>query len=673
MSVDIFLRAVKELAERRLNAMAAIGAAENVYHAGHPDLAAQLYQLWIGCNPADPFLHIVYYNLGASLTAAGDHSNALQAFEQSVAIHPDFHPARINLGVAAANIGDTEAALEHWRTVVTQLEQVNPTTLRHKKMALRHMAYHLQQSDRYAEAEAALRQNLALDCHQQELAQHWLSLRQEQCIWPMVVPLEGFRREDLLRIMLPLSLAAFTDDPILQLASSCLYSRSIALPKPGAPSHVVATPLSGRRRIGYLSSDLRAHAVGYLVPEVFELHDKNEFEVFAYYCGAPTSDPLSARLKRAVEHWVDLTGMDDETAAARICADGIDILVDLNGHTRDARTAVVFLRPAPIIVNWLGYPGTMGSAAHHYLITDDWIVPPGDEIYYSEKVLRLPCYQPNDRRRTVLPEMRARSEFGVPDDAVVYCCFNSTHKITRFTFERWMEILRRVPNSVLWLFETSPTTSARLRSLAEQQGIASERLIFATRLSNPLHLARYPLADLFLDTAPYGAHTTGSDALWMGLPILTLSGRSFASRVCGSLVRAAGLPELVCTTPEDYVERAVHLGQNRQELDRLKEHLASQRTSCILFDMDAHVRALEALYRHMWDEYLHDRLPEPDLTNLDIYLELGLEYDPDQAERPFRAAYLEWYRERLAHRHRLRPIAQDQRLWSSPKSSAETL
>ena len=290
------------------------------------------------------------------------------------------------------------------------------------------------------------------------------------------------------------------------------------------------------------------------------------------------------RTKAAVEHWIDIRELSDDDAARRIGADGIDVLVDINGPTRDSRTGVFARHPAPVQVNWLGYPGTMASPYHHYIIADGWIVPEGSEIFYSEKVARLPCYQPNDRKRQIAPERPTRPAVGLPDDAFVFCCFNGTHKITRPTFDRWLEILNRVPSSVLWLLESSKETMTRLADYAERKGVARSRIVFAPRERNPVHLARYPLADLFLDTAPYGAHTTASDALWMGVPVLTLSGRSFASRVCGSLVRSAGLANLVVTRPGDYVERAIALANNRTEIEaagfsRQVQHLMFSRNA----------------------------------------------------------------------------------------------
>jgi predicted O-linked N-acetylglucosamine transferase (SPINDLY family) len=461
--------------------------------------------------------------------------------------------------------------------------------------------------------------------------------------------------------------------------------------------HAAGRP--GRLRVGYLSSDLRGHAVGYLMAELFGLHDRSRVEVFAYYCGPEPAadDALHARFKASAEHWVPIGNLDDATAARRIATDGIQILVDVNGYTREARTRLVASRPAPVIVNWLGYPGSTGSPYHHYIIADEWIIPKAAEIYYSEKVVRLPCYQPNDRQRVVAPLVPTRAEAGLPDGAMVYCCFNATHKITRFTFERWLAILRQVPHGVLWLLAATETTCQRLRDHAAAGGVDPRRLIFAPKLANPEHLARHRLADLVLDTVPYGAHTTCSDALWMGVPVLTLSGRSFASRVCGSLVRAAGLPDLVCSDAATYLELAVGLGletggletggldtggletggletggprgdgtkstgPGRARLRDYRDRLEAGRASCVLFDIPLLVRRLEQCFASMWHHHEAGTLPRPDLTNLDVYLEVGEAVDPEAIEMGAIEDYRGWWTARLARRQASRPIRPDRRL-----------
>ena len=399
--------------------------------------------------------------------------------------------------------------------------------------------------------------------------------------------------------------------------------------------------------------------------DVFETHDREQFEIYAYYCGIKRTDPTQARIKASVDDWCEINGLSDQQAARKIAEDQIDILIDVNGYTKDARTKVFALRPAPIAVNWFGFPGTMGSPYHHYIIADPFIIPEGHELYYSEKVVRLPCYQPNDRRRPVAQRPQRKDE-GLPDDAFVYCCLNGMQKITPSVFQAWMRILAEVPNSVLWLLGGPAPTNARLHQLAQKHGIAENRLIFAGKKPNPEHLARYPLADVFLDTFPYGAHTTAADAMWMGVPVLTVPGRGFASRVCASVVRAAGAGDLICPTTDVYVTRAIEFGRNRDKLAAAKEKLAKSRDTCVLFDTQSLTRNLEGLFRQMWKDFQSGSLPAPDLTNLDVYCDIGSELNLETATAPTDEAYRARYEEKLKVWHRTYPLARDTRLWKQP-------
>ena len=647
-----------------LSVLDLISAAEALTAAGMSDAVIELYRTWIEHGSNHPLLHAVRFNYGVTLSDRGRLDEARSELEAAIALVPEFAPARINLGRVLERQGDATGAVAQWSTLADILAGVTGAAVGHRIMALNQIARVFETNGQDEAAEALLRQSLDIDPRQREVAQHYLALRQRLCAWPVAAPTERIDRETLMRGMSPLSLAALTDDPMLHLAAAWNYNRLDV----GDPAFGYVGPpapkTGGRLRLGYLSSDLREHAVGYLAAELFELHDRDRVEVFAYFCGPPGADPLQERIKAAVEHWIDLTDLDDEAAARRMAEDGLHVLIDLNGYTRDARTKALARRPAPVIVNWLGYPGTMGSPYHHYIIADDWIIPPESEVFYSERVVRLPCYQPNDRKRPISSRQPSRADMGLPEGAVVFCCFNGLHKLGRFTMARWCDILARVPNSVLWLLQGgSEAAHQRLRAAAAARGIAPDRLIFAPKQANPDHLARYPLADLFLDSAPYGAHTTASDALWMGVPVLTLSGRSFASRVCGSLVRAAGLPELVCTSPEDYVERAVALGRDPGALAALAHRLAQRRDDCVLFDMAGLTRRLEDLVAAMWADAEAGRLPRPDLANLDVYLEVGTAGDAEAEEMLALSDYRAWWRQRLEHRHRLRPIAPDTRLW----------
>jgi predicted O-linked N-acetylglucosamine transferase (SPINDLY family) len=520
----------------------------------------------------------------------------------------------------------------------------------------------------YGLAEDNLMASLTIDKNQPEIIQQLLGIRMIQCKWPLLSISGQIEKKELKKQMAPLTVAAYSDDPMLQLCTSYAYNKKVVgrpqLPITTGSSTAASDPRIERLRIGYLSSDLYGHAIGSLMAEVFGLHDRNKVEISAYYYGPRRSDYFQSRIIADVDKWIDIGDMSDKEAACQISNDKIDILVDVNGHSMNARTKMLSLRPAPIIVNWLGYPGSMGSIYHNYIISDDYIIPKEYEIFYSEKVMRLPCYQPNDRKRIVSPVAQSRHENGLPDDVFVYCCFNGSQKTSPFVFRLWMDILRQVPNSVLWLLGNEGETNNRLKAYADSAGISSERLIFAERKPNPAHMARYPLSDLFLDTFPYGAHTTSSDSLWMGVPVLTLSGHSFASRVCGSLVRSAGVEELICNSPEEYVSKAVELGVNIGKLAQIKEKILCNKSTCVLFDMPLLVRSLEGLYDQMWDDFSKGNLHKPDLYNLDIYHEIGTEIDHDSIDFSTLREYTETYRTHLACTDSFSPVKPDQRLWS---------
>jgi predicted O-linked N-acetylglucosamine transferase (SPINDLY family) len=663
MTSDLFVPAAVELTARSLSITDLLRTADTLKQSGHLPLVELLYGTWIQHNPNHPMLHAVLFNHAVVLSDLGKVEPARQALERAIVLSPDFMPARVNLGRTYERLGNVGMALVSWSSALAGMAAVNGASIGHKAMALNQSARVLEGANRDDAAETMLQQSLDLDCHQREVIQHLLALRQRQCEWPVLAPSERVSRRVLAEGISPLSLAAFTDDPMLQLASAWNYNRlDVGTPTNSFDAWPRAVESGGPLRVGYLSSDLREHAVGYLMTEVFPLHDPRQVEVFAYYCGTASRDSLHEHFKTTAHHWVDISHKDDAEAAQQIAEDGIQILVDLNGYTRDARLKLVARRPAPVIVNWLGYPGTMASPYHDYIIADDWIIPEDHELYYSEKVLRLPCYQPSNRNRVVAAQTPSRREARLPDDAMVYCCFNGLHKLTKFTFDRWLTILERVPGSVLWLLAGQPSTEERLRCYAAEKGIAKERLVFAEKLANPFHLARYPLANLFLDTTPYGAHTTASDALWMGLPVLTVSGRSFASRVCGSLVRAAGMPDMVATSLTEYVERAIEFGRNPDSLQPLRERLRQAHDSSTLFDMAGLVRRLEELYQQMWRDQQSGALPRPDLRNLDVYLEVGNQMDPEALEVQSIDDYQGWWRGRLAERDRFRPTAPDGRL-----------
>ena len=556
-------------------------SAESLKKLQQREAVVSLYKAWIAFNSDNSALYVVYFNYGVALTELPDLPGAINAMRECIRLKPDFLPPRINLGRILEDVGEPGLAVSEWLEASGKVSTVNGESVSHKVTILIQMGRVLENGQSDGPAEDALKQCLDISPGHPEVIQHWIGLRQRQCKWPAVVAIEHNTRESLTAGISPLSLANLCDDPMFQLARAFHFAKqSIGIPKTDQLKHVTEAAMRrrpGKLRIGYVSSDLREHAVGFAMTEIAELHDRQNFEIFAYYCGVDRVDPTQTRIRAAVDHWIDINPLTDEQAASKIVEDEIDILVDLNGYTKFARTRIFSLRPAPIIVNWFGFPGTMGTPYHHYLIADPHIIPKHLEIYYSEKVVHLPCYQPNDRKRFVSANSPARKDAQLPEDAFVYCSFNGTQKLTARTFQRWMTILAQVPDSVLWLLTATNDTNVRLQQCAEQYGINQNRLIFAEKKSNPEHLARYPLADVFIDNFPYGAHTTAADALWMGVPVLTFPGRSFASRVCASVVHAAGIGEMVCATPEEYISLAIELGRDRNKLSAIKSKLIASR------------------------------------------------------------------------------------------------
>jgi predicted O-linked N-acetylglucosamine transferase (SPINDLY family) len=668
---DVFIGTLTKVTSRAIDLAGLIDACQTLSGVERTELAQQLYKVWTGFNLDHPHRYAVEFNRAVLLSASGDLAEAEAGLRASIAAKPDFMPAYVNLGGVLERKGDPDAAIALWMTGIDQLNAVSSEALDYKTIIFKQISRVLMDNHRAAAAERSLQACLENDSRQRDAVGQYVPLRIGQCKWPVVTPTAKVDRATLMTGIQPLSLAAFSDDPLLLLAAAWLYVKDDVEPKATLPTvdrRNAPIDLTERRiRVGYVSSDLRDHAIGYLMAEVLELHDRSKVEVFAYYCGPPSDSPHAQRNKAAVEHWVDIREMSDDDATARIGADGIDVLIDVNGLTKDARAGVFARRAAPIQVNWLGFPGSMGSPYHNYIVADDWIVPPGSELYYSEKVVRLPCYQANDRRRVVAEHRPSRTQVGLPEEGVVFCCFNGAQKISRFTFDRWMEIVKRTPGSVLWLLDTAEETKVRLRDEAEVRGVARERIVFATKLANPYHMARYELADLFLDSSPYGAHTTASDALWMGVPVVTLSGRSFASRVCGSLVRSAGLPELVCETPDAFVALAVALAAEPDRLKSLRAKLKASRDTCITFDMDLLTSELEGLYRRMCEDHRAGLTPRPDLRNLDAYLAAGVESNPDVEETLAVSDYHGRYIAALAARHRMRPLAADDKLWTKDR------
>ena len=356
---------------------------------------------------------------------------------------------------------------------------------------------------------------------------------------------------------------------------------------------------TGRIKVAYLSGDLHMHAVGLLTPELFELHDRSRFEVWGF-CWTPESQqPQRQRILRALDHHVRLGGVDDATAAKLIAQAGIDVLVDLQGLTSGARAAILGYRAAPVQVSYLGLPGTSALPGVDWMLADRFVMPSALEPYCTERAIHLPhCYQVSDRQREVAP-LPQRDKYALPSDAFVYCSFNNNHKFTAEMFSAWMRIVAAVPGSVLWLLADNDTARDNMLACALAHGVGAERLIFAPRVSPPEYLARFTLADVMLDTFPFNAGTTASDALWMGTPIVTRAGRTYISRMAGSLLTAVGLPDLITDNLADYERLAITLGRERARVRSYKRYLAEYGRASPLFDMPRIVRDIEAEFERL--------------------------------------------------------------------------
>jgi predicted O-linked N-acetylglucosamine transferase (SPINDLY family) len=552
---------------------------------------------------------------GVSLHLLKRLEQALSEYNKAIALKPDLATAFLNRGNLLADLDrHIEAAADYSKAA--ELEP-DPGTFQS-------LATSLVRCKRFDLAIACLDKATKLDPDSKFLLGTSRGTKMHACRW------DGFEA-DLERIAQgvretravcnPMTLTALMDSSALmrsaaeiwvqdQIESSCEEDRSRIAEISPAPS---SGRESDRVRIGYFSSDFRAHPVAYLTAGLFEHHDRTNFEVTAFAFGPESKDPILSRLAKAFDRFVDVRQKSDVEVAALVRDLGIDIAVDLNGFSGHARTKIFALRAAPIQINFLGYPGTMGAAFMDYLIADGTVVPREQQAHYVEKIAYLPnSFLPFDSSYAIAERAFAREELGLPSSGFVFCCFNNTYKILPEVFDRWMRILGRTENSVLWLQQADGPVADTLREEASRRGIDGGRLIFANRMASvDEHVARLRAAELFLDTFPYNAHATALDALWAGVPLLTYPGESFASRVAASLLRTADLPELIAGSPSQYEDRAVELAADAARLGQLRRKLAMRGTP--LFDTARYTRNLEAVYQAIYERH-RSGLP-PDHVN----------------------------------------------------------
>ncbi|TAL09577.1 MAG: tetratricopeptide repeat protein [Nitrospirae bacterium] len=551
------------------------------------------------------------YNLGLLHGQLGRLAEAEACYRRALAANPAYAAAHNNLGNVVKEQGKTEEAAAHYRRAVA----LKPDFAE----AHNNLGALLQEQGRVKEAVGCFRQALSFKPDYAEAENQLMHQCQQLCEWNRFDELVERQRRRIRHspssLIAPFTMLCLPSSPSEQLACARNWvanrlSRVAAL-REGIGFRFTRTPKS-RLRLGYLSTDYCEHPVAHLIAELFELHDRTAFEVFAYSYGPDDGGATRARITRACDRFVDIRAASFEQAAGLIHKDGVDILIDLTGYTKGARTEIVALRPAPIQVNYLGYTGTMGAEFIDYMLTDAFITPPGQEVDYAEALVYLPgCWLVHDRKRHVAERTPTRKECGLPGQGFVFCCFNSTHKIIPMVFDVWMRVLQEVPGSVLWLLESNSGVSENLRREAKARGVNPARLVFAPRVPAAQHLARLRVAGLFLDTLPFNAHLTASEALWVGLPVLTCPGETFASRVAGSLLQAVELPELIAASLSDYEAKAVRLARSPAALKAVRERLTKNRLAAPLFDSERYARHLEQAYRVMWDRYMRGEAPRP--------------------------------------------------------------
>jgi predicted O-linked N-acetylglucosamine transferase (SPINDLY family) len=573
------------LAQRAGYVEALVGRGASLYQLHRLEAAVQSF---VGALALDPRIAEAHNNRANVLIALRRHEEALAGYDAALALQPRYADAWYNRGNALRELARYEAAVESYD----------------RAMALGMSERHIRGVRRYAMMQS---------CDWRELDADVRGI------------VSGIEAGTL--VTNPFFLLPIIDSPAVLLKAAeiwCIEESGVsphaaapaAAPAPRAAPPVPCTPLSrpeppARIRVGYFSADFHEHATMHLLAGLFEMHDRERFEITAFSFGPDIDDEMRRRLRAACEHFVDVREADDGEVARVARERGLDIAVDLKGYTEGARPGIFARRAAPSQIGFLGFPGTLGAHHMDYLVADRMLVPPGAERFYRERLILMPdSYQVNDSRRAPVGGSLSREQVRLPESGFVFCCFNNNYKITPDAFGSWMRILQRTPGSVLWLLEDNPSAARALRREAQARGVSPERLVFAPRVGQREHLERHAAADLVLDTFPCNAHTTASDALWAGTPLLTRRGEGFASRVAASLLAAVGLAELITTSPQDYEEAAVRIALDAALSASLKERLVANRARAPLFDTHRFTRRLEAAYVAAFARQLAGEAPD---------------------------------------------------------------
>ena len=544
-------------------------------------------------------------NLGNVLSDLGLLDDAVKSYKKAVVVKPDYAEAYNNLGVTLKEFGQLDAALKNFKDAFS----VNPDFIK----AYRNHANVLLGLKRLDEALVSYESAFTLDPDLDFILGDLLHTKMHLCLWDDYTNhLDELTKkvDDDKKAVMPFPLLALVDNPGLQRKNATIYTKE-RYPQSHVLPIIKPYPKHKKIRIGYFSADFRNHPVSHLTAELYEVHDRERFEIHAFSFGPDTQDEMNLRIKTGVDHFHDVRTMSYKDTAMLARSVELDIAVDLGGYTANCRTGIFAMSAAPIQIGYIGYLGTMAANYMDYLIADQTIIPEENQKYYSEKIVYMPhSYQVNDSTHSLLATIFTRQDVGLPSTGFVFCCFNNTFKITPTTFDSWARILKRVDGSVLLIYADNESAKTNLAKEIVLRGIDASRLIFGEQLPVPEYLARYRVADLFLDTHPYNAGTTASDALRMGLPVLTCIGNSFASRMAASLLKAVNLPELITTTQEQYESLAIELATNPEKLTIIKTKLANNLATAPLYDTPLFTRHLESAYVEMYDRYQNGLEPE---------------------------------------------------------------
>jgi len=545
-----------------------------------------------------------YNNLALTHVELKQHSEALAAFKKSIRLQPNNPDVYNNLGLLYVQLAQLEPAVTAYEKSLA-LKPANPDVL----LNLGNLFVNMK---RFPEAISAYSRSVNANPTKNWVKGSLLHTQMKVCDWSNYQKsvddiLSGIDKKQ--HPAAPFTLLGIPTSLGIQKLTANAYI-NFELPKPSLDP---IPPKKGesKLRIAYLSADFHKHPVAHLIAELLELHDRSRFEVIGISYGLANEDDMRRRISRSVDRFIDVADKSDEGIARYIREAEVDIAIDLGGHTQGSRLGILAFKPSPVQVHYLGYSGTTGADFIDYLVADPVVVPDEHKLFYTEKIVHLPnAFQVNDRSRKIAVSEDSRADHGLPESGFVFCCFNNNWKITPDLFDVWMEILSKVEGSVLWLFKDNELAEQNLRKESASRGINPERLVFAGRLPLDQHLARHRHADLFIDSFYFNAHTTASDALWAGLPVLTKAGDTFASLAAASLLNAVGLPELVTYSVDEYENLAVELATNPERLAGLKQKLANNRLTTPLFDTPRFTRHLENAYEQMIERYRQGLKPD---------------------------------------------------------------